>query len=1379
MNNNTNNNNNNNASRDISHPSNISAPNNNANANKNKNKNNNTNSAAAAAVEVTAVTTTATAGAAADATAAGGAPAGGTARRAQSSDAAVVGGRRRMILRSNATAIARFPISDEVMARNITRASVGMHITVEMSKKSSAAGDESATISMRGVVNKIVDSAPSGQHKGKPLTITVRFDDASCAGPMAALRGKDSVLPPIDALINIYSIVLHEESEHTLPPGTASGARKLQTKPAYVMYGDGGTHGNSFVASAAFVVRKETDGPFWHASGDREDKRVRAGDEIHARFYPHASSDDSMEFVVALAMCRWAAKNKPVGRLSEIAVIVDSDAVFNYITNATRTKPKSDSSAKLREQLSSAYGKIADWAVVMKMPRTQGNPAALVVSNVRNDQVSRGDHALFADVALLIEKAAPAHNLIQRMQQQCELDPRILEMAAKVRTVLDFSSFYRYRAHTTCPTACIVEWATLVLMACRSIVQSPLARTPDQLSTAYIALLMLPIAHLPTSAPTHRVHDHLANGRPFNVRIGDSAGDAQSGQQQQGHQQQQVVGRRETASGAAGVDTAVRSENDEQGEETRANITNIDSVTTGANNAGQRCAAAVATTESADAEAAAERLVKTITLRMTNNEVGRAMRLVAAAAERDDIPHDQKVEMLKDKFIVRQEQFATPENPYNGDSIRLRHTDAFPAKTIMTALGKMPTKAAPCIDRWTPTLLLQAISIYPEIADLIGEICAKINDDALGQRAGDIIRLGRGIAIPKETSGIRPLTLSCFFGKLAGACVFEQERPTNSKAQYAGREMKHGCEKIVHAVRAEYIAGKAIHKFDIKNAFGSAWRAKIANVLRRLNDTGQGKYETVLRYFYTMYGPTAKIAVYAPGGRDPAFVDFEEGVRQGDSFSAYFFCVLMDEVMAEIMAVCGEAKYDVKVRGYMDDMTITSEAKDACSVSRVAFEVLRKWGFTANEEKSKILCRDPLAGRPDAADQATRCQVLNDGDTFVVLGANITSFYDEYNAKQMAKNARFLDCLRGVPLHPQIAYTLARLCGSPRLMYYASVTPPAFSRGVVSRFQEELIQYVESDCALGFAVPRDVLHERFGARMPDYKSNYKLLYETSLRSSTEGIQMPPVMLVHNLSSPDMAEKLTARLGAQANAPWMTYVAAANDCHMTPLEFRIAMAIRCGTLPRIVRDRITTSRCTCLANFDLHKDVADVVEHALRCPLASRYTFGLRHTMLKQAVAKILREFGLCVRMEPNFYNYDLQANDAPRAPACSQQRRPVAQHHRPDLNVDACSTIAVDFVISCQDGAVGEHAKKAAQIKNNTHKSAVEAAGHHFSPFAVETHGHMDKSAINFIKSVAAVLPQYLHFPFQRRMQHAVSVALAKARVSTVNTMTMMRDLAI
>ena len=791
--------------------------------------------------------------------------------------------------------------------------------------------------------------------------------------------------------------------------------------------------------------------------------------------------------------------------------------------------------------------------------------------------------------------------------------------------------------------------------------------------------------------------------------------------------------------------------------------------------------------------------------------------------ERDatDMPFDEKVQKLNGKHVpcassLDERQACVDDVP---------ETSAFSAETVEATLRRMPRQAASCLESWSPRHLLPAVKVIPEIAELLGIVCSLINDGKFGKRVMDIIRLGRLVGIPKPDGGIRPITLTCFFAKLTGGLVWQRvfngAAPT-LEGQYAiGRP--EGCGQVVHYARFERQNGMAILRFDIKNAFTSSSRARIA---RALEDEGPGS-GLIRRFFNMLYGETSDLIVFGPDSRVD-IVKSEEGVRQGDAFSSYLFALLMHLIRGDIVKDMPYAK----VRMYADDITITVPPQHARWAMHRAILVIRRHGLEPCLEKCSILCDDGrdigaypwttherdaqqreeayqtiiskiepfldhyvrripeefrganLRKMPEEMkaeirvlenDQANRYLIRDVAEivrytseidpfdvecrdaiaatstvqiccaktaSFSVLGANVSDHFDEYNAEQERRHAvRFYDTMRKAELHPQLSFTLARFSGFSKIRYYASMTPPEHSGNVVASFQRETVKFLEdvTNCDLAGS---PVVHNVHGLGVPDYNSHRATLYEESRNAGVLGVKAQEVSLV-NKKLPDGG--LAAHSSAQVNAPWLMYQPRGYSTRLTPGEFRAAIAIRCGLLPRDMS--IGHAKCSCGVDM---KTALDVVSHSGNCK-TSGYTPAQRHNRLKFDVANALRRHSFAVTVEPTCYAYADRIK------------------HRPDLIVWTSPAITTDFVIVQQDGArPGVAAAAAASGKNDAHKQTVAKAGHVFVPFALEAHGYTHGSVRTFVDAVTSQRRRFESRAIHEDLNMILSVSLARSRIAAL-----------
>jgi hypothetical protein len=282
--------------------------------------------------------------------------------------------------------------------------------------------------------------------------------------------------------------------------------------------------------------------------------------------------------------------------------------------------------------------------------------------------------------------------------------------------------------------------------------------------------------------------------------------------------------------------------------------------------------------------------------------------------------------------------------------------------------------------------------------------------------------------------------------------------------------------RIVHLARHAASCGKVILRFDSANAFNVASRSRIRQLL------ADGDPE-VLRYFATVYVPTSDLCIFGPEGARH-YVRSDEGVRQGDAFSAFFFCVLMDQVCFAVK----ERFPDAHVWSYMDDLTIAVEPSLADDVIRSTIAIMKDIGFQPNMTKSKCFSID----RSFVSDFL---QTSHDDESFELLGGNISSNFEAMNREQTRRNAMFLDVLRSCDIHPQLQWTILRLCGFPTLRYYASITPPEVAMPVLMQFRDGVHDFVQQ--LVGAPVDSALLHDVHGGGFPDYVTHAEELYENA------------------------------------------------------------------------------------------------------------------------------------------------------------------------------------------------------------------------------------------------------------------------------------------
>jgi hypothetical protein len=536
--------------------------------------------------------------------------------------------------------------------------------------------------------------------------------------------------------------------------------------------------------------------------------------------------------------------------------------------------------------------------------------------------------------------------------------------------------------------------------------------------------------------------------------------------------------------------------------------------------------------------------------------------------------------------------------------------------------------------------------------------------------------------------------------------------------------VNRGAERIIHFAREALKDGKAVIRVDVSNAFNMAQRSRVQ---RRLAETEA--HDDLQRFFQTMYAPTSQLAVFGERGRID-FVASEEGMRQGDSLSSWLFCTLMDEVCAELAGNFPNAR----ILCYMDDVTVLCDPDQAAEVTVAVCEALRNHGFKANVAKSAVACRRSIDAGPFPFFPSTEC--------FTMLGGNITENHTEHAIKQMLRLERFFHALQSIDVHPQIKWTINAMCGRPKMIFYASVTPPEVSGTVLAKFEQLCVQTAEK--IVGCCIPQDLRHHITGAAIPRYIEMANDLY---VNSRTMTLTHAPVGNRVSLAS---NSPVAATLISQHDAEFMYFRAnSSKPSMMSPHQYALAMQVRMRALPAYMSIGSVPQRCDC---GTLVCNDRQLIEHAVKCDKMACFTYTERHEMVKDALMQVCRDFGIRSTPEPRFYRYP-------------------DGRKRPDITFWTAPPIVTDItVVTPADGhEPGTAAMRAASEKTALHNEAVTRVDHVFIPFAMETFGHRDESCILLITKLSMHLQHEKRWHFAKSMAHAVSSALAKARAIAVS----------
>ena len=914
---------------------------------------------------------------------------------------------------------------------------------------------------------------------------------------------------------------------------------------------------------------------------------------------------------------------------------------------------------------------------LVHMMRNQNNPADAVVKEARDAMRGLGDENLFPDAPF-------------------EPTPAAASTGARAAIVaVNFSEIGETIAASTDKIKSVDDFFLIRRLHSRSrcprgteqmwaqIVKSQTtaiitAPTRDARSKALVGFMLLPTLFMPTRSSTTRLMTHLSTGRAFTIDIDAMRAHATTASSQQDHDQMQRQRDRRP-----------------------------------------------------DVARSVERLAH-------DYQIRNAVKLMQANAESERLPFDKIVEKLAAKFPPR-----LPENALNASAPT--YVPEFTRDQVALVIRRMSKNAATAIDGWTQRLLESAIRADASIADDLGVFLSWIafshgrggEDDAqmhFDKFSMDLVRAARLVGIPKDGGGVRPIVISSSIAKLTGALVLRRANVKPLKYQYAIAR-PDGAKTIIHETRRDYDNGAAIIRIDSSNAYNITKRSQIARMLVEEKQTSD-----VIAYFNTMYQPAADLIIYGPGGTSHK-IRSDEGVRQGDALSSYYFCLVLHRVCVKL----AERYPDANIKCFMDDMTITVPPAMAIEVMQAAVELLEAHGFVVNVDKSAVVCKQRIAMPADAQ---VPFAIESADRPFKMLGANITDNYEQMHEELIRRIGNFFDSLDVIDVHPEIKHTILHLCGKPKLIYFCETTPPQHSRHITQFFDARAKQSYAT--LIGVADTTNIddvaLHSVDGADIPDYTANADQLYTNARTNALTNMRSGAYSLTERLAEPHSNATFPE---ASYDRYWSHYLHAVHHEQLPPALYITALALRTKTIPDRIRPRSSVTRCSC---GDICNGIPEIIQHALLCDSMSRITPAMRHTYVKDALRFVAARYGIRSTNEPGIYVY---ANTAVR--------------HRPDITFHLYgSNIATDITIVRAGATPGANARYAAEKKIQHHSIAVNNQGHEFVPFAMEVNGHIDQDCFKLIKKIAEQVPRYERHWFIKDMIGAASTALAKYRALAV-----------
>jgi len=261
---------------------------------------------------------------------------------------------------------------------------------------------------------------------------------------------------------------------------------------------------------------------------------------------------------------------------------------------------------------------------------------------------------------------------------------------------------------------------------------------------------------------------------------------------------------------------------------------------------------------------------------------------------------EESATKLQTKFPPR-----LPQNHF--ENSKFRKVSSIQDHIVMSVLKKMSKSAANALDGWCRDLLMCAAigdhTIITELGTILSWIISSNTNnntslvntfEYFDETVMIILRASRLVGIPKPDNGIRPIVIGSFFIKFAGTCILKRCGYNKIPDQFAFNVI-NGAVIVGLKSRVLYQQGKALIRFDVKNAYNATPRKRVLQIMEEDNIEPD-----LITYFHTVYGPNSDLVMYGPDYK-VHIIKAEEGLRQGDAPSTYLFCLVMRRVRDAII----------------------------------------------------------------------------------------------------------------------------------------------------------------------------------------------------------------------------------------------------------------------------------------------------------------------------------------------------------------------------------------------------------------------------------------------------------------------------------------------
>ena len=367
------------------------------------------------------------------------------------------------------------------------------------------------------------------------------------------------------------------------------------------------------------------------------------------------------------------------------------------------------------------------------------------------------------------------------------------------------------------------------------------------------------------------------------------------------------------------------------------------------------------------------------------------------------------------------------------------------SQKLHSVLKRSATGASPGPSGWTAEHLLLLFQDKP-CAEAITAITSDICNGFLPHAARDWLVGSRLIAIPKDDTGVRPISIGEALYRLASAYLSDlvtPHMPDIFSSLQKGVGVSGGADRALHATQLslELLRAKCdpvVLAIDIKNAFNTIDRGAVARALIQ-----QPHLHPLWRFFEWSYAHRSNLMVFDNEGSLTAHIESMQGVKQGDPVPSLLFALAVQDTF--VAAVAGLP--NVTAVAYLDDLQIIGDADSALQAFDRLASSLPNLSLTINPNKCKCLWPFPDRDPPSSLVTGLGARSITLREGFMeVLGGPIgldEKAIELWCLDQIRVHDQFFALLRHPLLSSHYSLLLLKSSLRPRLNYVMRCTPPS------------------------------------------------------------------------------------------------------------------------------------------------------------------------------------------------------------------------------------------------------------------------------------------------------------------------------------------------